>query len=325
MKHLTVEERYEIWAMMQQGLQQKEIALAIGKDKSVVSRELKRNCDNRNREYRADLAQRKYESRQKNKPKHIRFTEEVKQYVEECLAKDFSPEQISGRAAVEDKKCVSHERIYQYVWKNKKAGGDLHTHLRHKGRRYRKRGNAKDSRGIIKDRVDISQRPEIVDQKQRLGDLEIDTMIGQNHKGALLTMNNRVSSYVIIEKLNGKDAKELALKVIERLSSYKKRIHTITSDNGKEFAEHKMISSELKVDFFFAKPYHSWERGANENTNGLIRQYFPKKTSFENLSDQDIKRVEDILNNRPRKKLNFLTPNEFLLRNLSNQKVAFVT
>jgi len=325
MKHLTVGQRYEIWAMMQQGLKQKEIALAIGKDKSVVSRELKRNCDNRNREYRADLAQRKYESRQKNKPKHIRFTEEVKQYVEECLAKDFSPEQISGRAVVEGRECVSHERIYQYVWKDKKAGGDLYTHLRHKGRRYRKRGNAKDSRGIIKDRVDISQRPEIVDQKQRLGDLEIDTMIGQNHKGALLTINDRVSSYVIIEKLNGKDAKELALKVIERLSSYKKRIHTITSDNGKEFAEHKMISSELKVDFFFAKPYHSWERGANENTNGLIRQYFPKKTSFENLSDQDIKRVEDILNNRPRKKLNFLTPNEFLLRNLSNKKVAFVT
>ena len=311
--------------MTQQVWKQKDIALAIGKDKSVVSRELKRNCDNRDRKYRADLAQRKYENRQKNKPKHIRFTEEVKQYVDECLAKDFSPEQISGRAVVESRECVSHERIYQYVWKDKKAGGDLYTHLRHKGRRYRKRGNAKDSRGIIKDRVDISQRPEIVDQKQRLGDLEIDTMIGQNHKGALLTINDRVSSYVIIEKLNGKDAKELALKVIERLSSYKKRIHTITSDNGKEFAEHKMISSELKVDFFFAKPYHSWERGANENTNGLIRQYFPKKTSFENLSDQDIKRVEDILNNRPRKKLNFLTPNEFLLRNLSNQKVAFVT
>ncbi|MBP8945872.1 MAG: IS30 family transposase, partial [Paludibacteraceae bacterium] len=169
MKHLTVEERYTIWAMVQQGWKQKEIALAIGKDKSVVSRELKRNCDNRNREYKAHLAQRKYESRQKNKPKHIRFTEEVKQYVEECLAKDFSPEQISGRAAVEARECVSHERIYQYVWKDKKGGGDFYTHLRHKGRRYRKRGNAKDSRGIIKDRVDISQRPEIVDQKQRLG------------------------------------------------------------------------------------------------------------------------------------------------------------
>jgi len=150
-------------------------------------------------------------------------------------------------------------------------------------------------------------------------------MIGKNHKGALLTINDRVSGFVIIEKLNGKDANELAQKVIARLSPYKERIHTITSDNGKEFAEHKMISSELNVDFFFAKPYHSWERGANENTNGLIRQYFPKKTSFENISDQDIKHVEDILNNRPRKKLNFLTPIEFLLLNLPNQKVAFVT
>lgn len=325
MKHLTVEQRYTICAMIQQGLKQKDIAFAIGKDKSVVSRELSRNCDNRNREYRADLAQRKYENRQKNKPKHIRFTQRVKQYVEEFLAKDFSPEQIAGRAKLEGRECVSHERIYQYVWKDKKEGGDLHTHLRHKGRRYRKRGNAKDNRGIIKDRVDISQRPEIVDRKERLGDLEIDTMIGQNHKGALLTINDRVSNKVVIEKLNGKDAKELAGKVIERLLPYQEKIHTITSDNGKEFAEHKMISSELNLDFYFAKPYHSWERGANENTNGLIRQYFPKKTSFENISDDDVKRVEEILNNRPRKKLNFLTPNEFLLRNLHNTQVAFIT
>ncbi len=325
MKHLTVEQRYEIWAMLQQGFKQKDIASAIGKDKSVVSRELHRNCDNRSKKYKADLAQRKYENRQKNKPKHICFTQEVKQYVDNCLAKDFSPEQITGRAIVEGRQCVSHERIYQYIWKDKKEGGNHYTHLRHKGRKYRKLGNTKNSRGIIKDRVDISLRPEIVNLKQRQGDLECDTMIGQNHKGALLTINDRVSGYVIIEKLNGKDAIELAQKVIERLSPYKGKIHTITSDNGKEFAEHKMISSELKVDFFFAKPYHSWERGANENTNGLIRQYFPKKTSFENISDQDVKRVENILNNRPRKKLNFLTPIEFLLLNLPNQKVAFVT
>ncbi|HOD61491.1 MAG TPA: IS30 family transposase [Bacilli bacterium] len=325
MKHLTVEQRYTIWAMIQQECKQKDIALAIGKDKSVVSRELRRNCDKRNEEYKADLAQRKYEKRQKDKKKHIYFTEEVKQHVNERLRKDLSPEQIAGRAKLEGRECVSTERIYQYVWKDKKEGGDLYTHLRRKGRRYRKRGNAKDSRGIIKDRVDISQRPEIVDRKERLGDLEIDTMIGQNHKGALLTINDRVSNKVIIEKLNGKDAKELARKVIERLSPYQKKVHTITSDNGKEFAEHKMISSELNLDFYFARPYHSWERGANENINGLIRQYFPKKTSFENISDDDVKRVEEILNNRPRKKLNFLTPNEFLLRNLSNQKVAFVT
>lgn len=137
-----------------------------------------------------------------------------------------------------------------------------------------------------------------------------------------MTIDDRVSNKGMIEKLNGKDAKELAGKVIERLSAYQEKVHTITSDNGKELAEHKMISSELKVDFFFAKHYHSWERGANENINGLIRQYFPKKTSFENIADDDAKRVEEILNNRPRKKLNFLTP---LLLNLSDTKVAFIT
>ena len=139
MKHLTVEQRYKIWAMLQQGFKQKDIASAIGKDKSVVSRELHRNCDNRSKKYKADLAQRKYENRQKNKPKHICFTQEVKQYVDNCLAKDFSPEQITGRAIVEGRQCVSHERIYQYIWKDKKEGGNHYTHLRHKGRKYRKR------------------------------------------------------------------------------------------------------------------------------------------------------------------------------------------
>lgn len=325
MKHLTKEQRYTICVMKQQGFSQNDIALTIGKDKSVVSRELKRNCDKRNKKYDADLAQRKYEQRQRDKPKHIRFTKEVKQHVDELLNKDYSPEQIAGRSKIEKIPCVSIERIYQYVWKDKKEGGILFTHLRRKGRKYRKRGNFKDTRGIIKDRVDIEQRPAIVKEKKRLGDLEIDTIIGQNHKGTLLTINDRVSSMTWIAKLNGKNAEELALKTIEILSPYANLINTITADNGKEFAEHKIISNALNIDFFFAKPYHSWERGANENMNGLIRQYFPKGSSFESISNDSVQRVQDILNNRPRKKLNFLTPNEFLSLYLSNQKVAFVT
>jgi IS30 family transposase len=311
--------------MKKQGYKQKEIALTINKDKSVVSRELKRNCDKRSNKYEAELAQRKYQQRQRDKPKHIHFTEEVKQCVNSLLNKDYSPEQISHRTKKEGKTCVSTERIYQYVWKDKKEGGTLYVHLRHKGRKYRKRGNAKDTRGIIKDRVGIEQRPAIVNKKERLGDLEIDTVIGQNHKGALLTINDRVSSMTWIAKLNGKNANELAQKTIEVLTPYQKIMNTITADNGKEFADHKIISAGLKVDFYFAKPYHSWERGANENTNGLIRQYFPKSSSFENISDLDVLRVQEILNNRPRKKLNFLTPNEFFNLILFNQKVAFVT
>ena len=325
MKHLTVEQRYTISVMKKQKYKQKDIALAIEKDKSVVSRELKRNCDKRSCSYKSDLAQRKYDQRQKDKPKHIRFTEDVKQCVDELLHKDYSPEQIAGRTKLEGVACVSAERIYQYVWWDKKEGGSLHTHLRHKGRKYRKRGNAKDTRGIIKDRVGIEKRPAIVEDKKRLGDLEIDTVIGQNHKGALLTINDRVTSMVWIAKLNGKNAEELAQKAIEVLHPYKELTHTITGDNGKEFAEHIIISKGLDIDFYFARPYHSWERGANENTNGLIRQYFTKGSSFENITDKDVEKVQDILNNRPRKKLKYLTPNEYYSINLLNQKVAFVT
>lgn len=325
MKHLTVEQRYTISVMKKQNYKQKDIAIAIGKDKSVVSRELKRNCDKRSGSYKSDLAQRKYDQRQKDKPKHIRFTEDIKQCVDELLNKDYSPEQIVGRTKLEGVACVSAERIYQYVWLDKKEGGKLHIHLRRKGRKYRKRGNAKDTRGIIKDRVGIEKRPAIIEDKTRLGDLEIDTVIGQNHKGALLTINDRVSSKVWIAKLNGKNAEELAQKTIEVLFPYKEITHTITGDNGKEFAEHKIISHDLGIDFYFARPYHSWERGANENTNGLIRQYFTKGSSFESITDKDIEMVQNILNNRPRKRLNYLTPNEYFFINLLNLKVAFVT
>jgi len=325
MKHITKEQRYTISEMKRQGYKQKDISLVIGKDKSVVSRELKRNCDKRSGKYSDDLAQRKYDIRQKKKPKKVLFTEAVKQTVKAWLEEDYSPEQIASRALLEGKECVSHERIYQYVWEEKRNGGTLYNHLRRKGRKYRKRGASKDSRGSIKNRVDISLRPEIVDQKTRLGDLEIDTIIGKNHKGAILTINERVSSWVWIEKLQGKDAKELAKKVVEKLIHCKQWIHTITADNGKEFAEHQEIAKGLNIDFFFAKPYHSWERGANENLNGLIRQYFPKGSSFENITNQQIQYVQNKLNNRPRKKLGFLTPIEFLLLNLPSQKVAFMT
>ncbi len=325
MKHLTVAQRYTISVMKQKGYTQKQISELIGKDKSTISRELRRNCDGRSKEYRHDLAQRKCDQRHHTKPKKVRFTEQIREYVDILLRKDYSPEQIVGVAKRYNMDCVSHERIYQYIWADKKAKGSLFTHLRRKGRRYRKRGAAKDSRGIIKDRIDISQRPAIVNEKTRLGDLEIDTIIGKNHQGAILTINDRVSSYLWMAKLNGKNADELAIKAVEILKKNAHWLHTITGDNGKEFAEHKKIAKAINIDFYFAKPYHSWERGANENTNGLVRQYFPKGISFETITDEEIQYVQHKLNNRPRKKLGFLSPIEFLLLNLSNQKVAFIT
>jgi len=324
MGHLSTEQRYTISAMYAADHSQKSIALAIGKDKSVVSRELKRNSDQRNGEYRHELAVKKAKERQAQKRKRCTFTASMRSYVDAQLSEHYSPEQISGRAKLQGKPCVSHERIYLYIWQNKRSGGRLFENLRHNGRKYRKRGHNKDKRGILTGRVDIDQRPAIVAEKTRFGDLEIDTVIGKNHQGALLTINDRVTSIVWIRRLEGKDSAQLAEAAIEALLPWKDLIHTITSDNGKEFAQHQHIAQTLNIDMFFAKPYHSWQRGANENTNGLIRQYFKKGSSFENITPEQVQKIQDKLNNRPRKKLGFQTPNEFFKHHFFNKKVAFV-
>jgi transposase, IS30 family len=328
MKHLTSEQRYTISVMLQNGHSQREIAEIIGKDKSTISREIRRNRDKRNGVYKSKLAQKNYNKRQKEKPKKKHFTEEIKIYVEGKLSEDYSPEQIYGRAKIEGIKCVSHERIYQHIWADKHQGGELYIHLRRRNKRYRKRGNLRDNRGMIKDRISIDKRPKIVEEKKRFGDFEIDTIIGKNKKGAILTINDRWSSKVWIKKLEGKFAKPLSEKAVEVLYSIKELIHTITGDNGKEFADHKTISKQLEIDFYFAHAYHSWERGANENTNGLIRQYIPKKTDFSTITDEYIEYVQNKLNHRPRKRLNFLSPNEIynkFVKSNTNKKVALVT
>jgi transposase, IS30 family len=275
MSQITLEQRYTISEMKQKGYSQKEIAEVIGKHKSVVCRELQRNCDKRSGEYRYDLAQKKCAERHKSKPKKRCFTQPIKTYVIEKLAKKYSPEQIVGQARKDGVACVSHERIYQHIWEDKRKKGKLHENLRTGGKRYRKRGSGKDKRGIIRDRVGIAQRPSVVELRERIGDLEIDTIIGQNHQGAILTINDRASGMLKMKKLNGKDAKELAHATVDILQDWQPFLHTITADNGKEFADHKSISEALGIDFFFARPYHSWERGSNENLNGLIRQYIP--------------------------------------------------
>ena len=325
MGHLSERQRNTIFAMQQAGCTRKMICQSIGKDKSVLSRELRRNCDKRTGEYNPELAQRKYEKRQKEKPKFIHFTDVIKQFVIIHLQDDFSPEQIAGRAKYESMDCVSHETIYRFVWEDKKQGGKLYKHLRNKGRRYRKRGASKESRGMIKNRVSIDERPAIVDEKTRFGDLEIDTIIGKNHKGAILTITDRVSLMEWMVKLSGRNAEEVAMKTTAILSPYKKHLHTITADNGKEFALHKPISRLLKIDFYFAHPYKSCERGCNENANRLIRQYFPKGTDFSTINEKEVLAVQNQLNNRPRKKLGFMTPIEYFYLFRRNKKVAFVT
>lgn len=326
MGHLTLEQRYKIEAYKNLGKGVSEIADYIGRDKSVVSREIKRNSDGRSGLYKAELAQRKSEQRHQYKAKYQRFNQEVERNVLHYLKQDFSPEQIVGRAAIEGKVVVSHERIYQYIWKDKRAGGKLYKHLRNKGKKYRKRIHSKDNRGIIINRIDISKRPKVVDNKERIGDLEIDLVIGKDHKGALLTINDRATGLLFMGKIDSKESKAVTDKTIELLEEWKPLLHTITSDNGKEFANHREISEKLDIDYYFAKPYHSWERGANENLNGLVRQYFPKKTNFEAITQEQINKVVNKLNNRPRKRFDYKTPNEVFAQKLNeNINVALIT
>lgn len=325
MAHLTVSQRYTIESMLKAGYKQSEIALVIGKDKSVISREIKRNCDQRSGSYSHDLAQRKYYKRQKEKPKRVRFTTELKTNVNTLLQEDYSPEQVVGTLKKQGKDTVSVETIYQYLWRDKKKGGSLYLHLRHQGRKYRKRGNLKDNRGIINNRVDIDKRPKIVENRSRFGDLEVDLIIGKNHKQAILTINDRASGMLKMRKVNSKKAEIVSQAIIDELQDWIPYLHTITADNGKEFAHHQSVAEQLNIDHYFAKPYHSWERGSNENLNGLIRQYFKKSTDFESLTQQQIKEVENKLNSRPRKRFAYENPIFVMNQLLFNNKVAFVT
>jgi IS30 family transposase len=324
MKHITLEQRYEIQSLLKAGYTQKDIAKAIDKSESTISREIKRNKDLRGCGYKATTAQNKYRKRLLEKPKHIRFTEAIKQNVEELLAEDLSPEQVVGLYKKLNKEVVSHETIYQHIWSDKKKGGELYTHLRRRGRKNKKRGSSRAGRGFIPDRIGIEKRPKVVDEKIRFGDLEVDTIIGKDHQGAIVTINSRATGMLKMKKVEKRTAEQVSLAIEELLQDWKPFVETITADNGKEFAMHQRISESLNIDFYFANPYHSWERGANENLNGLIRQYFPKKTDFSTITDAEIQRVEDKLNNRPRKRLNFETPLESMEKLLFNQEIAFM-
>ena len=324
-KHITEKQRYAISKMLQVPMSKKDIAEAIGVDRSNIYREIKRNCDSRSGKYNPDLAQRKADKRKVEKKRKEVFTQAMKKRVKKLLRKDLSPEQIVGRSQVENIAMVSHETIYCWIWQDKRQGGDLHKSLRRQGRKYSKRGSKNAGRGFIPNRVEIDQRPSIVEQKERFGDLEIDTIIGKNHKGAILTINDRATSRVWIRKLSGKEAIPVAKITVWALRKVKNLIHTITADNGKEFAKHEDIAQKLDINFNFCKPYHSWERGANENTNGLIRQYIPKGTDFSEVTNKRIKWIENNLNNRPRKRLGYLTPNEKFKQIINMNSVAFGT
>jgi len=311
-KQLTEEQRIEIYAMNQAGKEQNMIAAELGVHPSTVSRELTRNTGLRG--YRPKQAQQKTLHRRVTARKAVKMTPETISYIERKLAEEHSPEQISERMKLDPRwhgPTVSHERIYQHIWQNKAQNGTLYKSLRIAGtKQRRKRRNSRDMRGTIKNRVGIQERPNIVERKIRLGDWEGDTVVGKNHQGALVTLVDRKSKLTLIGKVNRYTAEAVEKTIISLMELLPRRNYTLTVDNGKEFASHESVADALQIKVYFADPYSAWQRGLNENTNGLIRQYVPKGSNVRILTDEQIKHIMDRLNNRPRKSLGFLTPNE---------------
>lgn len=283
-----------------------EIAKDIGKSKSTISRELRRNkgkCG-----YRHQQAQIKANQRHVDKPKAIKLDEAMKQVITPLIEEKWSPEQISGRLKILNQPTLSHETIYRFIKADKAGGGELYKHLRHQAKPYRKRYGKTDYRGSIPSRVDIDERPAIVAEKTRLGDWEADTVIGKGHKGVLVTLTERVSKLNLAIPIIRKEAELTKEAIIEALKPFAAFVHTITFDNGREFCRHTDIAKALNCETYFAKPYHSWERGLNENHNGLLRQYFPKHEPLDHVIPADTNKALAGLNHRPRKNLNYKTP-----------------
>ncbi|MDB4467542.1 IS30 family transposase [Akkermansiaceae bacterium] len=310
-KHLTRHDRYTIEAMLRNPHSQAEIAATLQVDPATISREIRRDGMTRH-SYCTNRAQAHCES--SRPPSPTAKSADLWEIVDCYLSKQqWSPEEISGYLAKNTQHRVSHEAIYLHVYEEKSTGGTLYTHLRQSHRKRKRRRNTKDKRGTLKHRISIDDRPAIVEKKTRLGDLEMDTVIGLTGGAVLVTIVDRVSKYTFMGLSPSKHAAEVGAVIYDLLKGFKEVIKTATYDNGKEFAYHHILNDLLKIDSYFAHPYSSWERGLNENTNGLIRQYFPKKSDLTKLTPADVLRVQDLLNSRPRKTLDYATPNDIFL------------
>jgi len=308
-KQLTMRERYQIEALIKEGLSQRAIAKNLNVHHSTISRELSRNQLDTG-EYNALSASVSARLRYQYKPKNKRLNKILKRYIKIHLKKGWSPDQISGRMKEQGLESVSYETIYKYIYANKYNGGSLYKYLRHKNKKYNKRSSNHHSRGQIKNRISIDDRPKVVEEKSRIGDWEIDLIIGKHHHQAILTIVDRCSKFTLMKKVLAKKAEFVKQATLDLLKPIKEHVLTITSDNGKEFAYHAEITRVLDIGFYFAHPYRSCERGLNEHTNGLIREYFPKDKEFQDIKNTDIAEVQDILNDRPRKILGYKTPRE---------------
>jgi IS30 family transposase len=313
-KHLTSIQRNQIEVLLQIKTAPKRISELLDTDKSTIYREIKRN--KRPRSYSASFAQQLSTERKERFGRKRKLNSEMKKSIVEKMTKEqWSPKQIVGYSKLNNIPMVSHEIIYQLIRQDKKYGGLLWTHTRHRLKHRKRPVSGKQIN--IKNKVSIDLRPAIVDTQERCGDWEIDTIIGEDGKGAILTITERKTDFLLMEKMeSGKQAQGLAKAAIRMLFAYRNNVHTITSDNGSEFAEHELIAKKLKANFYFAHPYSSWERGLNEYTNKLIRQYVIKGSNFDLYDSEFIQLVQNKINRRPREKLKFQTPSKIFYASL---------
>jgi len=306
-KHLSQEERYYIETERKRGKSGNAIAKALERSQGTISREIKRN--GKEGSYSSKSAGLLAAERHRLKHKAIKLTERIKELVRTGIEQEWSPEQISGRLKLEHRIKIHFATIYRYLKANRQEGGTLYLHLRHP-KSYRCKYGTPSNRSGNPGRVDIDQRPEIVNKRMRVGDWEADTVTGRRHKGVIVTIDERKSKLRLAAPVSHKRAEEVKDALVRLLSPIKECVKTITFDNGKEFTQHAKISETIDCDNYFAKPYHAWERGQNENANGLLRQYFPKDMKLSGLTYKEVFKVVWKLNSRPRKCLGFKTPFE---------------
>ena len=304
-RQITPEERYEIAALKRQRLSVRAIARELGRSPSTISREIRRNRRS-DGWYRPAVACERTRARRSRSRRGRRVSLEVWREVERLLRLWWSPEQIAGHLG-----SVSHETIYDHVWKDKRRGGSLWRHLRQAGKKRRKRYGAYDSRGRLAGKRHISERPPEVESRAEPGHWEIDTVVGTDRgRHSVVTLVERMTGFVVLGKLERHNAAHCSARVIELLARHEGRVATITADNGTEFHSYAEIEAATGVLFYFATPHHSWERGTNENTNGLIRQYLSKRTSLAHVTQEECDEIASKLNARPRKRLGYKTPEE---------------
>lgn len=304
-QQITQEERYIIAALLREDMPPSIIALRIGKDRSSIYREINRN-KSKDGSYRPQQASSRARERRSSSRKKSQFSKEMWAKVDDKICKDWSPEQVSLLFRLFGIMSISTETIYLHIWKDMRAGGNLYTHLRQSQKRRRKRYNSADSRGILGGKRSLAERPPEANERMVKGHFEIDLVHGYEHTDCILTLVDRLTRFLIILKLKNKTNAEVEKHLVPIINKF--QIKTITADNGTEWHGFREIEEKTNTKFYFAEPYHSWERGTNENTNGLIRQYLPKRKSMSGLTQQQCELIAQRLNRRPRKILDLHCP-----------------